>query len=50
MDKRKFNLFEIQGFRSRPDLAILAGMAIGYSLALDDAEHHIEAVKGDSDE
>lgn len=31
-----FNVFEISGFKSKPHLALKAGMAIGYRIALDD--------------
>lgn len=34
---RSFNVLEITGFRVEPDLALLAGAAIGYQLGLDDA-------------
>lgn len=33
---RKFNFLEIAGFEVKPNLAIKAGMAIGYQMAIDD--------------
>jgi len=35
--KHKFGTLEMHGFRMRPDLALLAGAAIGYDLAMDEA-------------
>lgn len=36
IEDRKFNFWEIQGFRVRPDLALMAGVAIGYQLGIDE--------------
>ena len=35
IERRKFDFFEIQGFQSKPKLALKAGMAMGYLLACD---------------
>lgn len=37
IEKASFNLFELTGFKVNPKLALLAGMAIGYRMGLDDA-------------
>ena len=34
--KAKFNFFEVRGFQAQPNLALLAGMAIGYKMAIDE--------------
>ena len=34
--ERAFNLLEITGFENKPSLALKAGMAMGYSMAVDD--------------
>jgi len=36
IEKRKFNFFEMSGFMQQPKLAIKAGVAIGYQMALND--------------
>ena len=36
VEDAKFNLFEVQGFMYQPKLALIAGMAIGYKMAIDD--------------
>jgi len=33
--KANFNIFEIAGFKVDPTLSLLAGMALGYKMALD---------------
>ena len=38
IDDQHFTVFEIAGFKDKPDLALLAGMAIGYKMAIEDAE------------
>lgn len=38
IEARKFNVLEMQGFRSVPKLALVAGCAIGYRQALKDYE------------
>lgn len=35
LDKRTWTMMEWAGFKQEPQLALLAGMAIGYSLGLD---------------
>lgn len=35
IDDRKFSILEITGFAKEPRLALIAGAAIGYQLALD---------------
>lgn len=34
IENKKFNILEISGFKINPDLALLAGAAIGYQLGL----------------
>ena len=34
IDKAEFNMFEVAGFKAKPDLALLAGAIIGYRLAM----------------
>jgi hypothetical protein len=41
--KANFNIFEMQGFKQNPALALQAGAAIGYRLAL---EHFSEYLVG----
>ncbi len=36
IDARRFNFWEIRGFQTKPRLALIAGAAIGYSLAIED--------------
>jgi len=36
IDDAKFTLAEVQGFMVKPRLALVAGVAIGYRLALDE--------------
>ena len=36
--KSNFNIFEVTGFRARPALALITGMAIGYKMACEDLE------------
>jgi len=36
IEKRTFTVFEMKGFMVSPKLAIKAGMAIGYKMAIDD--------------
>ena len=36
LDRRKFNLSEIKGFKKEPNLTLMTGMCIGYQLAYDD--------------
>jgi len=38
VEKANFTFLEIQGFREKPKLALMAGMAIGYKLALEEIE------------
>ena len=38
IEKRKFNIFEIEGFKFSPKLGIKCGIAIGYQMALKDCE------------
>jgi len=33
--ERKFNFLEMTGFKAKPELALIAGAAIGYQMALD---------------
>ena len=42
IDKHEFNFFEISGFKTKPRLALLAGMAIGYQMACNDHSNTIE--------
>jgi len=39
---RKFSALEITGFKSDPNLALIAGAAIGYKLGVDDLKRLIE--------
>ena len=39
IQKANFNLFELKGFQEKPELAILAGMAIGYRMGIDFTEN-----------
>ena len=43
--KKKFNFFDIAGFKTKPELALIAGMAIGYSMACDDIKDEIKEEK-----
>ena len=43
----KFNFFEITGFQKIPKLAVIAGMAIGYKLAIASIETYMEKKKGE---
>jgi len=36
VEKAKFTFLEIAGFKQKPALALIAGMAIGYKMALED--------------
>ena len=36
IDKAHFTLFEIEGFRKDPRLALIAGLAMGYKMATED--------------
>jgi hypothetical protein len=36
IEARQFNFLEIRGFQSKPLLALIAGSAIGYALAIED--------------
>ena len=36
IEQASFNVLEMKGFQSQPKLAIMAGMAIGYKMALND--------------
>ena len=36
IEQARFNVLEMKGFQSQPKLAIMAGMAIGYKMALND--------------
>jgi len=36
IDRVKFDIFEIKGFQAQPKLALIAGMAIGYRIAIND--------------
>lgn len=37
----EFNLFEISGFQQQPKLALMAGMAIGYKMGMEDSESRL---------
>lgn len=43
IEASNFNLLEISGFMKQPKLAIKAGMAIGYKMAIDDITSHQNA-------
>lgn len=45
VENRKFNFFEITGFKSQPKLALIAGMAIGYGMAISDIASKQECEK-----
>lgn len=36
IEARRFNFLEIRGFQTKPRLALIAGAAIGYALAIED--------------
>lgn len=36
IEDKRFNMFELKGFMDKPKLALMAGAAIGYSMALND--------------
>ena len=36
--EKKFNSLEMQGFNVRPDLALMAGAAIGYAIGIEDGK------------
>jgi len=38
IEDAKFSFFEWQGFISKPKLALIAGMAIGYKIAIEQIE------------
>lgn len=42
LNKANFSFFESMGFQKNPELALLAGMAIGYKLALSDHQKNID--------
>ena len=42
---KKFSFFEMTGFRTKPDLALLAGTTIGYKVALDWVNNLMEEEK-----
>jgi hypothetical protein len=44
----QFTLFEWQGFKEKPRLALEAGMAIGYKMAIKDAQAAREEPKDES--
>ena len=43
-DEIKFNALEMGGFKSSPRLAVVAGIAIGYKMALDELHPKIQAI------
>lgn len=43
--ERKFTVLEMEGFRKQPKLAIKAGIAIGYSMAMRDATGQIKTTE-----
>ena len=43
-DEAKFNVLEMTGFKYSPRLAVVAGIAIGYRMALDDFQPKLEAI------
>ena len=45
IDEQRFNLFEIAGFRDKPNLALLAGMALGYKMGMDDTTKAFKKIK-----
>ena len=45
IDEQRFNLFEIAGFRDKPNLALLAGMALGYKMGMDDTTKAFNKIK-----
>ena len=36
IEAKRFNFLEIRGFQTKPRLALIAGAAIGYALAIED--------------
>ena len=38
IDNANFNFFELEGFKAKPRLALLAGAAIGYRLGFEEIE------------
>ena len=45
INTKNFNMFEWAGFRAQPRLALMAGMAIGYGIAMSDIEEKLEGIK-----
>lgn len=45
IDARRFNFFEIRGFQSQPRLALIAGAAIGYRMAVEDFERNLNKTR-----
>ena len=43
-DEAKFNVLEMAGFKASPRLAVVAGIAIGYKMALDELHPKIQAI------
>lgn len=41
IENAKFNLFEMVGFTKEPALALKAGIAIGYGMAIDDIKNGV---------
>jgi len=45
IDKVHFNVFEFKGFQVQPKLALVAGCAIGYKMALQDTLKKLNETK-----
>jgi hypothetical protein len=46
IEARRFNFLEIRGFQTKPRLAMIAGAAIGYALAIEDFQQQNKELCG----